>query len=401
MLIYLRIAASMVIVALWGGLNFLINAPATLPLGSVAGRQFENNDQSYLVTQLWFGAFHGIMTFVTIVFLLIMLGLWWKPMKMILTAIAASFLLTVNAPTADAYYDKTDYAEVYFVLPNESAFYIPDVGANKDSQAQFGSADYLNSNKIAAKRFQIPHTKLPGSAFFSDFYVPAGRLIIVDRTPFSREWVAQAHRGSSNKDESFPCQSSEGLDASVGVAIGASVFEENAAKFLYRFGVKPPVGNRTDPQIIFTSVFYGRSLAEVMDGPVRNKVQSLVCDEFSKLTVDQINNKLATVRTTIETNIKSYLENVGITLDFFGWADTVTFAPQVQDAINRRYTASKEAEIAALLAPQTGTLQAIAQAEATRSIANKWDGKMPTSVSLWWLPSSLTDLMSKMTSPTK
>jgi hypothetical protein len=57
-----------------------------------------------------------------------------------------------------------------------------------------------------------------------------------------------------------------GLDITVGIAIGASVYEENAAKFLFRFGVNPPVGDRTDPNVIFTSVYYGKSLAQVIDG---------------------------------------------------------------------------------------------------------------------------------------
>jgi hypothetical protein len=46
------------------------------------------------------------------------------------------FLLSSLAGPAEAYYDKTDYTEAYFILPNESAFYIPDVGANRDGQAK-------------------------------------------------------------------------------------------------------------------------------------------------------------------------------------------------------------------------------------------------------------------------
>jgi hypothetical protein len=107
----------------------------------------------------------------------VVVGIWWKPaMKLIAAITAAAVLLVAPVWSARAYYDKQDFAEVYFILPNESAFFIPDAGANRDTQTQFGSEEYLKANKIPAKRFQIPHAKLSGSSysFWSDFYVPTG-----------------------------------------------------------------------------------------------------------------------------------------------------------------------------------------------------------------------------------
>ena len=59
------------------------------------------------------------------------------------------------------------------------AFWIPDVGDNKTNQAQLDSEDYLKANKLSVKRFIVPHAKLSGTGSFWDFFVPAGRLIIV------------------------------------------------------------------------------------------------------------------------------------------------------------------------------------------------------------------------------
>ncbi len=397
-----RILATLAILLLRWFANFVTSTPATLVTGQVAGRQFDNDDMSYLVTRAILGGFSLADIVLDALVVLALIAIWYGPAKRaIMTALAPLFILAIAPPPAHAYYDKTDYTEAYFILPNESAFFIPDVGSNKDSQSQFGSEEYLKANKIPAKRFQIPHAKLQGSAFWSDFYVPTGRLIIVDRTPFNREWVSQPHRGTSPKDESFPCQSSEGLNISVGIAIGASVFEENAAKFLYRFGVKPPQGDRRQPEVIFTSVFYGRGLSEVMDGPVRSKVQSLVCNEFTKRTFDQGNSQAAQIMASIEANTTAYLASVGITLDYIGWADTFTFDRNVQDAVNRRYVASQDEKIAEQLGPHTATLQALANAEATRTVAGKWDGKAPTSVSLWWLPAGISDFLSRVVSPPK
>jgi hypothetical protein len=389
-----RVIWSVIAFLVWSAVNFVLSVPATLVSGPAAGSQFNNSDDSYAIALFFSRAFTGVNLVLTAIFVLILIGIWWTPARKLIAAITAAVpLLFAPVWSARAYYDKQDFAEVYFILPNESAFFIPDAGANRDTQTQFGSEEYLKANKIAAKRFQIPHAKLSGSSysFWSDYYVPTGRLIIVDRSPFNREWVASAHRGTSTKDESFPCQSKEGINISVGIAIGTSVLEENVAKFLYRFGVKTPQGDRTKPEVIFTSVFYGRSLPEIMDGPVRSKVQSLVCDEFTKRTFDEGNSQAAAIMSAIEAKTTAYLSPVGITLDYIGWADTFTFDKNVQDVINRRYVASQEAEIAAQMAPHTGTLQALAAAEATRTAANKWDGKVPATVSLWWLPSGLTD----------
>ena len=397
-----RIISTILIGGVATVVNMLVNAPATLLLGQSAGSQFRASDQAYLTTQALFRSYNAISVIITIVTLFAIFMVWFKPLKGLIAALTAALLLFAFAPQqAEAYYSQSDYSENYFVLPNESAFFIPDVGDNKSSQASFGSEQYLSEKKIAAKRFEIPHTKLPNSGVWSNFYVPAGRLIIVDRTPVSREWVKQPHRGTDKSDQSFPCQSSEGLDITVGIAIGASVYEENAAKFLFRFGVNPPNGDRNDPNVIFTSVYYGKSLAQVMDGPVRSRVQSLVCDQMTSRTLDDNNRDAAKIMEDIQKKVGDYMTSVGIVLDFIGWADTFNFDNAVQASIDRKYIASKDLAVAQALAPHTATLQALATAEGTRTVANKWNGVVPSSVSLWWLPSSISDWVAKTIQPSK
>jgi hypothetical protein len=281
---------------------------------------------------------------------------------------------------AAAYYDKTDYTEAYTILPNESAFWIPDVGANKDSQASMESEAFLVANKIALKRFTVPHVKLSGSGSFYDFYVPSGRLIIVDRSTFSHEWVDATDRGSSSIKEGLHCQSKEGLDVTVGVTVGASVSEVNSAKYLYNFGVTPPSGDRGDPKTIFNSVFYSRKVADVMSDIGRKLILSLACDEISARSLDDANAEAPTIKKKILDGATAYLSGVGITLTFLGWADTFTFDPKVQDAINRRYAATRDKEIAELLSPYTATIQALATAETLRSFGLRTDGKLPTTI---------------------
>ncbi len=400
--ILIRSAASLVAILLYGWINFLLNPAAILVSGKMAGKQFENSDTAYIVS--YFGMnFFGSLGIPFLVLLIVLVAIWIKPIRSRIksgwaAAVLFLFILCTYTNTF-AYYDKADYTEAYFILPNESAFFIPDGGANKDSQSQFGSEEYLKANKVAAKRFIVPHAKFSGSGLWSDFYVPTGRLIIVDRTPYNREWTKASHRGTSNRDESFPCQSSEGLNITVEISIATSVLEDNAAKYLYYFGVKPPVGDRSKPEVIFASVFYGRTLTEIMDGVGRGKVQTMVCNEFTSRTLDKANADAAKIMESIEKGATAFFASRGITLDYIGWAGTFSFDQPVQDAINRRYIAGQDVEVAKMLAPHTSTIQSLATAEALRTFASKSDGKLPTNVSLWWLPPSLNEFLGGLFKP--
>ena len=174
----------------------------------------------------------------------------------------------------------------------------------------------------------------------------------------------------------------------MGVSISTKVTEADAAKFLYNFGVHPPEGQRTDPNVVFTSVFYGRSLAEVMDSKVRAKVGILVCENLMQHSLVEDSANAKAVMDTIRKEMKAYLEDNGITLDYVGWADTWTFDKEVQDSLNRHFAALQEQDIAIRLQSHVSTLQGLALTDALR----KWNGATPGSVSLTLLPQGLNDL---------
>ena len=391
--------ATLLATAAYVAANIAFAPPATLLSARQAGRQFDNSDAAHTSVQYTLGALSSVNVVLSLALGLVLLAIWWTPIRRWLATLTAAVLVITALPyQAIAYYDKTDITEAYTILPNETAFWIPDAGANKDTQGVFESEEYLKSNRVAVKRFIVPHQKLTGSgSFFSgsgsffDSYVPSGRLIIVDRTPFSREWVAAHNRGTSPKDESFPCQSKEGLNVSVGVSIGVSVLEANAAKYLYRFGVLSPAGDRTDPRVIFTSLYFSRKLADVMDDVGRKKVQTLVCEQIASRSFDAVNADAVAIMKTVQDGATKYFADVGITLDFIGWADTFTFDPDVQAAVNRRYIAGQDQAIAAMLQPYTATIQALAGADALRAFGHKTDGKLPTTVV--GLPPDLGGLM--------
>jgi hypothetical protein len=378
---------------------------ATLITGNVAGRQFENSDSAYLTAVYTMSIFNTVNVLLTLALLGVLALIWFKPVrdliKQITTQVAVLFATTgaLLAGTTDskAFFDKTDKTEAYTILPNQSAFWIPDVGANLANQAQMDSEALYNANRVQLKRFVVPHQKLQGSAgnsMFSgwDYYVPAGRLIIVDRTPYSREWVDARDRGTSDRKEGFPCQSKEGLNIGIGVSIGLSVAEANAAKYLHRFGVIAPKGDPTSGDVIFISVYYSRSVKDVMDDVGRKKVQTLVCDEIAGRTFDDANANMRAIMEKVKADATNYFASVGMTLDFIGYADTWTFDDAVQAAINRRYVASQDKEIALALEPYTATIQALAAAQALRSFGDKSDGKLPTTIV--GLPTNAQELLS-------
>lgn len=380
MKIFKRVFLSVVAVLLYGWINAVLNPIATIMSAQMAAKQFENSDTSYVESQLGMN-FFGNLGIPSIILLGVLLWIWWEPLKSIfkdggglkalaLTFLAAGMMFGSN-DTAYAYYDKSDYAENYFILPNESAFFVPDVGANKDSQASFGSEKYYQANKIAAKRYGIPHTKLENSGLWSNYYVPTGRLIIVDRTPYSREWTASKDRGTSTKDQSLPCQSKEGIDVTTEIAITTSILEENSAKYLFHFGVEPPAGNRADPNVIFTSVYHARNLNSVMDTVVRTKIQGLVCKQIGNKTLDQVNEKSTEIMTEAEKEVTAFLLGRGITLDSMGWAGTFTFTPGVQKAIDDRF-------IASTISGSLATLKSLADIEVKRGLAEGLKKGLPS-----------------------
>ena len=363
-----RIVLSLFALGAYGVSRNIFNPVNTLVTATVAGNQLTNSNPAYLETQAVFGISNMMDMGMTFALILVLIALWFKPIKTWVmaaaTAILAVMLMTTTPDRAFAYADTTDKTEAYTILPNQTAFWVPDVGANKDSQAQFESEEYYNERKIAAKRFVIPHAKLGNSGGYWgwDFYVPTGRLYIVDRTPYSREWVKSKTRGTSSRDESFPCQSKEGVNITAGVSISASVAEQDASKFLYNFGVIPPKGDPTDPKVIFTSVYYGRSLWDVMDDVGRKKIQTMVCNEIGRRTFDQANADYIPMMDDISKSSIAWFKTLGITVNFIGWADTFEFDKEIQDTVNRRYEADK-------LGPVMSTLQATAQLEVQRGLA--------------------------------
>ena len=121
-----------------------------------------------------------------------------------------------------------------------------------------------------------------------------------------------------------------------------------------------------------------------MDRVGRGEVLSLVCQEISTRTLNDDNKDAGAIITNISKGMTAFLAERGITLDYIGWADTFTFDPVVQKAINDRYTADT---VKAVLP----TLQALADVRVKEGLgAGLASRGLPAN--LIALPSNLLDL---------
>jgi hypothetical protein len=296
---------------------------------------------------------------------------------MVKSKVALAALMVVSF-SASAYYDTTDRAEWVEIGANESAFMLPMTGANKTNQAKFGSIQYLDENKVAAKRVQIPHAKADNTGTFADKYVSTSRVYIVDRAPYSRDWQNATDKGTSAKKEGFKFESADSFAIETAITISAQVKEEDAAKFFYWFGSQTVAANNS-PESVFASTARGRSLAEVMDTVVHSRVQSILAKEFGKRKLIQGMADKSTIIDTVEATLKKEFAEQGVTITNVGFSSDLTYEPKIQEALDAAFIAQmklahKDAYNISLDLDRRDAENSVirAQGEAMK----KWDGKL-------------------------
>lgn len=398
-----RTIATAITLGIWGGLTNILSPIATLGLGKQAVQQLNPSDFDYLQTMGMFAAYRGVDWLITFLGVVLILSLWIGPIRRALKSketgagVATIFAVALGAMAfapspAHSYYDKQDYAEWRNIGANQSAFLIPAVGDNKTGQAQFGSAAYLDTKKVPAKRVQIPHVKLENSGIFASFNVPAATLIIVPRDPVYREWTDSHDKGTNKAKEGFTCESQDSLNITTAIAISATVSEENAHKFLYNFGVEPVPGDPSTPEVIFASVNTGVSLSKVMDTVIRGKVHAALCESLGGRVLDDVIKQKREIMKEVNDDVKAFATPLGITIGFVGLAGALDYDTSIQSAMNHVYTAKRNAEAAESLAPALPVLQQEADIQVKLGIAEGIKTKgIPTLPSFVVLPQSWID----------
>lgn len=278
------------------------------------------------------------------------------------------------------------------VGPNETAFLIPLEG-DSTKQAKFESVDFLKTHKVMSKQIEIPVRQYDTGRMPWDFkWIPTVRLITVDRSLVTREWI-EGSTDNDKKNDALSVASLESINFHLGVNLTAYITEEDAPTYLYWHGTK--------------------KLEEVVDTNVRGYLQGVMSDEFGKLRLEDGKVRKASIFTAANTMTITKFKEVGITISYVGSAKGFMYDdPLIQARINETQTAEMNVEVArkknleqielnkAIVSKAVADRQAaeefqkaaeaqsskieldirMVQAQATAAAAEKWNGQMPMSI---------------------
>lgn len=405
MKIIFKAVFSLLLLSIWKYAGIYTSALGSAEAGAAAVNQFDDGISNYAttITQMeFFKSMSGGFS-VSIIFLII-IGLWWseimalfKSKDKLLTVLGLILAGNVIIPNdAFAYYSRQDWAENVNVLPNHSAFLIPATGDTKDSQKQFESEAFLNDKKVGAKRIQIPHVILKNSGAI-DYYVPGAILVLLDRTPYVVNWTKTTTPESPTNQE-ICVESADSIPVCFDVSIGANVLEEDAAKYLYWFGVEPSSDGNADERN-FPSVLQGKSLQNVMNTRVHSRIKSAYFTEFAKYPFKEMLTKKSQILQDVEKEMIAEYKKMGITIEYIGISSDLRLDPTLQKSINQLIISQYDKESAAnrleamkadRYAAETDIM--VAQAEPYK----KWDGKLPA-LPQWMISSDkISDWISQL-----
>ena len=220
-------------------------------------------------------------------------------------------------------YHEDKYVEV---TPNQTAYVIPLETGTKDNQAKLKSEEYLEQNKVVSKRIYTPTQWHKTGRIWGGEWIPAVRVIIVDRTPVTREWNGGGSGTNSTSNEAIAVESKESIGFEVCITTTSSIPEELATKFLYSYS--------------------GKTLAQVMDQDVRGYIQNILTTEFGSRTLTDCQNQRSVVFETMRKAVTEHFKLYGIQIVNVGSAGQFVYSnSDIQTAINSKY--SSEMKISA------------------------------------------------------
>lgn len=196
-------------------------------------------------------------------------------------------------------------------------------------------------------------------------------LIVVDRSPVTREWSATKDIGTSASNQAIYAESSESIGFSAGMNCSAQIYSENdAVKFLYCYNNKP--------------------LSEIMDTEIRARVESKFVEECASRTLNDILVEKEKIMEDVRNDVVTYFSERGITITVLGMKDGLKYDDAtIQKSINDKF--SSEMKLTTQKNENERIIsEAEAKAEANRILSEsltdevlkqqmyeKWDGKLP------------------------
>lgn len=211
------------------------------------------------------------------------------------------------------------------IKPNETAFVVP-LEAGTESQAKFESVEFLQAQQVAAKRIVVPQRERKIGRMPWDLeWIPTVKVVTVDRSPVTRSWTDADSKQKNTSKDTFGVESSDSIGFQVGINVSAFVDEKDAAKYLY--------------------YYRGSDLERVMDTNVRERVHTILSQEFGKRTLQQCKFDKNSIIDALKVDVADYFKDYGITITSIGLAEGMTYEQQeIQEAINKTYVAEMSVE---------------------------------------------------------
>jgi len=220
-------------------------------------------------------------------------------------------------------YDRPEYVEID---TSETGFLIPLEGDSAE-QVKFQSEDYLKQHKVAAKRVQITHRWSQEGRWPTDgHWIPTVRLIKVNRSPVTREWVTTQTTTSASSiqrsDRAIWIESGDSVGFSMGFTCTTFIPEEDASRFLYWY----PSG----------------SLADVMDKEVRGRIQQAAAEVAAKYPLDNLRSRKQEIADAVKQNVTNFFATRGVTVTTVGMFGGMTYEnPEIQKSIDQTFIAQQ------------------------------------------------------------
>lgn len=224
---------------------------------------------------------------------------------------------------------------------SQTAFLIPLTGDTKD-QASFASEELLEAAKVATKEIQIPRRWVQtGRMSWDGEYRDAAKLIVVERTPETREWNSGKGEGTSAINQAIYAESKESIGFSVGMNCSAQIdTESDAVRFLYSYNNK--------------------SLKDVMDTEIRARVESDFVEQCAKYSLNDVLANKEPIMSAVRNEVMSYFKEKGITITVLGMKDGIAYDDSaIQEAINAKFSSEQK-----LVTQQNDNAVVVSKAEA-------------------------------------
>src|SRR6185369_11284938 len=157
-------------------------------------------------------------------------------------------------------------------------------------------------------------------------WIPTVRLIKVNRSPVTREWVTTGTTASAGavvrNDRAIWIESSDSVGFSMGFTCTAFIPEEDASRFLYWY----PSG----------------SLADVMDKEVRGRIQQAAGEVAARYPLDSLRSRKQEIADAVKLNVTNFFAQRGVTVTTVGMFGGMTYEnPEIQKSIDQAFVAQQ------------------------------------------------------------